>query len=78
MKLPYNLNRALAGLLLAALLFAAADYYLELGFFGHSAKLVMILVLGVVVAYGVFVMPTRQEMQDHRNAKRAAQNHNDT
>jgi uncharacterized membrane protein YdfJ with MMPL/SSD domain len=78
MKLPYNWNRALAGLLLLAVLFASADYYLELGVFGRSAKLVMILVLFVIALYGAFVMPTRQEMQDHGRAKEPDQAPKDT
>ena len=76
MRLPYNVNRALAGLLLAALLFFGTNYYLELGFFGRGAKLLMISVLGIGVIYSAFFVPTRQEMREHREAKRAARNRN--
>lgn len=78
MKLPYTWNRALAGLLLVAILFSAANYYLELGFFGRRAKLVMVLVLGAITAYGAFVMPTRQEMQERQAGNRMTKNSTDT
>jgi fatty acid desaturase len=59
-------------------LLAAANYLLELGFFGRYAKLVMVLALAVGFIYLAFLMPTRQEMREHREAKRAARNRNDT
>jgi NADH:ubiquinone oxidoreductase subunit 6 (subunit J) len=72
MTLPYNLNRALAAVLLLALLFLGANYYLALGFFGPHAKLLMVLVLAIVVIYSALLMPTRQEMRGHREANRGA------
>jgi fatty acid desaturase len=77
MRLSYNGHRAIAGIWLIVFLLAAANYLLEFGFFGRYAKLVMVLVLAVGIIYLTFFMPTRQEMREHREAKRAARNRND-
>lgn len=69
-KLTYNLHRIFAGLLLLVLVFAGADYYLDLGFFGRGAKGILILGMALVVIYGAFFSPTRQDMREHRNARK--------
>ena len=73
-RLAYNLHRVLAGILLVALLFSAANYYSDLGLFGRGAKGVLLLVLFVMVIYGMFFSPTRQDMRDHRDARKSAKN----
>jgi hypothetical protein len=59
MRLSYNGHRAIAGIWLIVFLPAAANYLLELGFFGRYAKLVMVLALGVGVIYLAYLMPAR-------------------
>lgn len=69
-RLAYNLHRVFAALLLLVLLFSGADYYLDLGFLGHrGAKGVLILAMAVVVVYGIFFAPTRQDMREHKEAR---------
>lgn len=50
---------------------SAANYYLELGFFGRGAKGLVILSIGLVVFWGAFFAPTRQELREDRDARRA-------
>lgn len=72
-KLTYNLHRLFAGLLLLLVLFAGADYYLDLGFLGHRAsKGVLILSIILMVVYGGFFSPTRQDMREHKEARKMA------
>lgn len=73
-RLTYNLHRIFAGLFLLMLLFSGADYYLDLGFFGRGAKGILILVLALGVIYGTFFSPTRQDMREHRNARKMTKN----
>ena len=68
-KLSYNQNRLLAGILGVLILFAAANYYLDLALFGLG-KGFMLLILGVVIVWGTFFAPTRQEIREHRNQHR--------
>ncbi|MGH8187995.1 MAG: hypothetical protein ACREUC_15655 [Steroidobacteraceae bacterium] len=74
-RLAYNLHRVFAGLLLLLVLFAGANYYLDLGLLGHRAsKGILILAIGVIVVYGAFFSPTRQNMREHKEARKAAKN----
>jgi hypothetical protein len=70
MKLAYGLNRVTAGIFLVAILFAMANYYFDLGFFRRGAKAVLTTVIAMFVIYGAFFAPTRQEMREHRDARR--------
>jgi uncharacterized integral membrane protein len=71
-KLTYNLHRLFAGLLLLLVLFAGADYYLELGFLGHRvSKGVLILAIVMMVVYGGFLSPTRQEVRELEETRKA-------
>ena len=67
-RLSYNLHRILAAVLLVLISFSAVNYYIDRGFFGRSAKGVLLLVLGVTVIYGGFFAPTRQDMRERRAA----------
>jgi hypothetical protein len=72
-KLAYNLHRLFALLLLLLVFFAGADYYLDLGFFGHRvSKGVLILAIALMVVYGSFFAPTRQDMREHKWTRKAA------
>ena len=73
-RFTYNLHRILAGILLIAILFSMANYYLDLGFFGRGAKGVLIFVVGLMLAYGTFFAPTRRDMREHKNAMKSAKN----
>ena len=73
-RFVYNLHRAFAGVCLAAGVFLAANYYLDLGLLGKQAKLGLALYIGVAVIYGGLFSPTRDEMRKQREAKRARTN----
>jgi len=66
----YNRHRVFAGLLFILIAFSAVNYYFGLGFFGRGAKGVLLLVLGVILIYGGFFAPTRQDMREHGNTER--------
>lgn len=68
-KLKYNLHRVFGCVLSVLLLLLAANYYLDLGLFGRAAKMLMILVMGVVVVWGTFFFPTRQEREEYEQAR---------
>ncbi len=71
-ELAYNLHRLFAGLLLLLVLFAGADYYLELGILGHRvSKGVLILAIVITVVYGNFFSPTRQDMRELKETRKA-------
>ena len=74
-KLTYNLHRIFAALLLVAILFFGADYYLDLGFFSSRAsKGALIATMAVVVIYGAFFSATREDMREHRDASKIKKN----
>lgn len=74
-KSTYTLHMAFAWVLLVALAFCAANYYLDLGFLSaRSAKGLLILVVAVGVVWSAFFAPTRQEREEHRQARRAKKN----
>jgi uncharacterized membrane protein len=62
----YTKHRIFAAVLLLIFLVIAASYYLDLGIFGRYDKGVLILIMGIVVVYGCFFAPTRQDMDRHR------------
>jgi hypothetical protein len=68
----YNAHRVLAGVFVLAILFSAANYYLELGFFGRGAKGVVLVILGLFLIYASCFSPTREDMREHRSARKAA------
>jgi hypothetical protein len=71
-ELAYNLHRLFAGLLLLLVLFAGADYYLELGILGNRvSKGVLILAIVITVVYGNFFSPTRQDMRELKETRKA-------
>jgi hypothetical protein len=70
-RFAFNLHRLLAGAFLLVFLFAAADSYFELGFFGQYAKGVVVFGIGVVVIYGLFLGPTRADMREHGRVRKA-------
>lgn len=73
-KWTYNLHRLFAGLLLLLVLIGGADYYLDPGFLGQRAsKGVLILSIGLMVVYGGFFSPTRQDMREHKEARKTAE-----
>ena len=70
-KSTYNLHRLFAGLTLLLTLFAAADYYSDLDVFGpRMSKGLLILAIGVMVVYGSFFSPTRQDMREHKEGRK--------
>ena len=71
-RLAYNHHRLFAGLILLLTLFAAADYYLDLGFLGRRvANGLLILAIGTMAIYGSFFSPMRQDMRAHKEARKA-------
>jgi hypothetical protein len=71
---PFNLRRILAGVLMLLTLFALANYYFDLGVFDQHAKGFLILTIGLAVVYGAFLAPTRKDMDEFRESKKAAKN----
>lgn len=61
----YNRHRIFAVCLLLVLLFSVANYYLDLDFFGRGAKGILLLAMAVIVVYGAFFSPTREDMREH-------------
>jgi hypothetical protein len=71
-RLTYTLHRIFAGIIFVGLLFAGANYYFDLGVINHhSAQGLMLLLMGVVVVWGTFFSPSRQDMREHRAARLA-------
>jgi hypothetical protein len=68
-KLSYTLHRVLAGTLFLGLLFALANYYLNLGFFGEHAKGVVLIGVGLVLTYVSFFAPTRDDRREHSDTR---------
>lgn len=62
------LHRVFAmALMLPVLLFAAANYYLEIGFISRrSAYGLLVLTTGVGIVWGMFFAPTVQDLRDHQ------------
>ncbi len=71
-KSTYTLHMIIVYILLAALAFSAANYYLDLGFFRRGAKGALVLVIGVGIVWCLFFAPTRQDRLEHKQARRAA------
>jgi hypothetical protein len=61
----YNRHRVFAGAIFLLLLVSGGSYYLDLMIFGRFDKGVMLLLIGIVVVYGSFFAPTRQDMREH-------------
>ena len=60
-------------MLSVALSASAANYYLRLGLWGlddRHAKLLLLSIFGLTILYGAFLIPTRREYQEYRDAKR--------
>jgi hypothetical protein len=72
-KSAFDLHRIIAGILFVVILFAAADYYLELGFFGRGAKGILLLAMGVLVIYGMFFSPKRNDTSEHSGEEKDEQ-----
>lgn len=51
--------------------FFMSNYYLDLGFFGRGAKGLLILTIGLGVVWGAFFAPTRRELREDRDRRRA-------
>lgn len=70
-SLTYTQKRLIAGLLLILVILTAINYFLDLGIFGRFAKLVAICAASLVVIYGMFLAPTREEMVRRKQEKKA-------
>lgn len=70
-SLTYSQKRVIAGILLTLVILSAINYLLGLGVFGRFAKLVAICAALLVVIYGMFLAPTREEMMRRKEEKRA-------
>jgi hypothetical protein len=68
-RFVYNAHRVLAGAFVLAIIFSGTNYYLELGFFGRSAKGVVIAVLALFLIYVTFFSPTREDMKMHARTR---------
>ena len=69
----YNKHRVFAGVLLVIGLVVGADYYAHLGLLGQrQSKGILILLIAVVVIYGSYFSPTREDMrqQSRRDSRR--------
>jgi hypothetical protein len=74
-RLTYNLHRVFAGIFLIVFLFCAADYYLDLGFFGSRVSMgILIFAILVAAVYGSFFSPTPEDVRQHRDAKTTMKN----
>jgi NADH:ubiquinone oxidoreductase subunit 4 (subunit M) len=72
-KATLNLHRLFAGLLLLVGAFAGVDYFLDLGLPGNRvSRGVLILCTMLMVVYGGFFSPRREDMRQHREANRRA------
>ena len=71
-RLAYTLHRVLGGILFLVLLFAMANYYFNLGFFGEHAKGIVLIGIGLILVYISFFAPTRADRQEHRGARKIA------
>jgi hypothetical protein len=68
-KFAYRAHRILQAVFTAVGLFALANFYLDLGFFGRGAKGVLLSVMGVFVIYAAYFVPTRQDVHEHSRRK---------
>jgi uncharacterized membrane protein YeiB len=64
----FNRHRLFSGFLFLVILFCAANYYLDLGFFGRGARLAVVLATAAIFVHGCFFSPTRQDMREYREA----------
>ena len=68
----YRIHQAFSGMLLVAQLIAAGDYFFDFGLFGSKSKAVAVIVLAIIVVYAGWFFPTRKELEEYPEAKRAA------
>lgn len=66
----YWVHLSIGVILFVALLFTAANEILGLGFFGRAARVVSAVILGAFLIYGIFFMPTRQEVRVYVDGRR--------
>jgi hypothetical protein len=66
-KLSYRLHKTLQVAFLSVGSFAAANYYMELGFFGRAAKGVMLGIMIAFVVYAAYFVPS---LHDERSVER--------
>ena len=71
-RFKYSIHIVFAVVFLVLLLLSTANYYLDLGFFGRGAKGVMLVVLGLFVVYAAYFVPSRADVQAHRDAQSGA------
>ena len=64
--MTYNCKRVVAVLLLLYMIFATANYYLDLGVLPRFAKLLALLGALMVLVYVSRFVPTREEIAEHR------------
>jgi hypothetical protein len=62
----FNRHRMFAGFLLLVLVLAAANYYLDLGYFGRAARLLVVLATAAVFVYVSCFSPTLEDMREHK------------
>jgi hypothetical protein len=55
------------------LVFAVTNYYFDLGYFGQRAKGLVILGIGLVVIYAIFLVPSRKDMDQHGAGRKQEQ-----
>jgi hypothetical protein len=68
-RFAFNVHRVIAGIFVLAIVLSGANYYLDIGFFGRSAKGICLAVLALFLAYALFLAPTRQDMREHNELK---------
>ena len=65
-------RQRIIGISLAVLAaFFLTNYYFDLGFFGRGAKGLLILTIGIGVVWGAYFAPTRQELSEDHERRRA-------
>jgi hypothetical protein len=74
-RFSYNFRRAIAGVLLVLMVFAMTNYYFDLGYFGHRAKGLVLFGLGLVVIYAMFLVPSREDMEEHGGGRKRKKDH---
>ena len=71
--MKYKQKRLLAAVLLLYLIFAATNYYLNLGYFGRFAKLAMMIGVLMTLAYVIRFGVARKDMEEHKRNKGASE-----
>jgi hypothetical protein len=67
-RFSYILHRVLAGILLLLAVLAIANYYFDFGFFARGAKGVMLAVIGLMLIYAAYFVPSRDDVKDYEDA----------